>query len=96
MLGHWTGEQAGGGGGARRWDSQQNVLLVLLEDAGDVLEDIGREQVDAAVDDVAHKGAGLLHIVQDLEQPDDEEGQIKVGTNEIINLNLNVYIYICP
>ena len=67
-----------GGGGARRWDSQQNVLLVLLEDAGDVLEDIGREQVDAAVDDVAHKRAGLLHVVQDLKGQDAQEGQIKV------------------
>lgn len=47
-------------------DSQQHVLLVLLENGADVLKDVGGEEVDAAVDDVAHKGARLFHIMQDL------------------------------
>lgn len=47
-------------------DSQQHVLLVLLENSADMLEDVGGEEVDAAVDDVAHKRARLFHIMQDL------------------------------
>lgn len=46
--------------------SQQHVLLVLLENSTDVLEDVGGEEVDPAVDDVTHKGARLFHIMQDL------------------------------
>lgn len=46
--------------------SQQHVLLVLLENSADVLKDVGGEEVDAAVDDVTHKGARLFHIMQDL------------------------------
>lgn len=46
--------------------SQQHVLLVLLENSTNVPKDVGGEEVDAAVDDVTHKGARLFHIMQDL------------------------------
>lgn len=46
--------------------SQKHVLLVLLEDGSDVLEYVWREQVYSTVYDVTDKGAGLLHIVQNL------------------------------
>ena len=45
------------------FDSQQHVLLVLLEDGADVLEDLGVEEVDAAVYDIAYKCARLFHIM---------------------------------
>lgn len=47
-------------------NSQQHVLLVLLENSADVLEDVRSEEVDATVDDVTHKRAWLFHIMQDL------------------------------
>ncbi len=47
--------------------SQLHVPLVLLENRSDVLEYLRSEQVYSTVDDVTHKSAGLLHIVQDLE-----------------------------
>lgn len=47
--------------------SQQHVLLVLLEHCSDVLEYLRSEQVYSTVDYVTHKSAGLLHIMQDLE-----------------------------
>lgn len=56
----WSGVGVGG------FNSQQHLLLILLEDCADMLEDVWVEQVYAAVDDVTHKGAGLFHIMQDL------------------------------
>ncbi len=53
-------------------NSQQHVLLILLKDGADVLEDVGTEEINAAVYDVAHKRARLFHIMQNLneqEQP---------------------------
>jgi len=49
-------------------NSQQHVLLVLLEDGADMLEDVWLEEVYAAVYDIAHEGAWLFHIMQDLNQ----------------------------
>lgn len=49
-------------------DSQQHVLLVLLEHSANVLKDVRGEEVDAAVDDVTHKRARLFHIMQDLKK----------------------------
>lgn len=51
----------------RQLDSQQHVLLVLLENRSDVLEDLRVKQVDTTVDDVAHKGAWFFHVMQHLE-----------------------------
>lgn len=48
------------------FNSQQHVLLILLEDVSDVLEDVGVEEVYATVDDVTHKRAGLFYIMQNL------------------------------
>ncbi len=47
-------------------NSQQHVLLVLLEDGADMLEDVGVKEVYTAVYDVTHKCARLFHIMQDL------------------------------
>lgn len=47
--------------------SQQHVLLVLLENCSDVLEYLRSEQVYSTVDYVTHECAGLLDIMQDLE-----------------------------
>lgn len=46
--------------------SQLPILLVTLEDIPKGLQGFRGEEVDATVDDVTNKGAGLLHIVQDL------------------------------
>lgn len=59
-------DERGAAARARGGHSQQQLLLVPLEDLADVLEDGGREQVDAAVNDLANERAGLLHVVQDL------------------------------
>lgn len=48
------------------YNSQQHILLILLEDCADVLEDLRVKEVDTTVDDIAHKGAWLFHIMQDL------------------------------
>lgn len=48
------------------FNSQQHVLLVLLEDGADMLEDVGVKEVYTAVYDVTHKCARLFHIMQDL------------------------------
>lgn len=50
------------------FNSQQHVLLILLEDGADVLEDVWGKEVYAAVYDVAHKRAGLFHVVQHLNE----------------------------
>lgn len=50
------------------FNSQQHVLLVLLEDSADMLEDFGVKEVYATVYDVAHKCARLFHIMQDLKK----------------------------
>lgn len=47
--------------------SQQHVLLVLLENCSDMLEYLRSEQVYSTVDYVTHKCAGLLDIMQHLE-----------------------------
>lgn len=52
--------------GKKSLNSQQHVLLILLEDSADVLEDVWVEEVYAAVYDVAHKCAGLFHIMHHL------------------------------
>lgn len=52
-------------------DSQLHLLLILLEDGANVLEDIRVEQVDATVDDVAHKRARLFHIMENLRWKDE-------------------------
>lgn len=45
---------------------QKHVLLVLLKDGADVLEDLWVKQVYTTVDNIAHKRAGLFHIMQNL------------------------------
>lgn len=49
-------------------DSQQHVLLVLLENSANVLKDVRGEEVDATVNDVTHKRAWLFHIMKDLKK----------------------------
>lgn len=50
----------------KKRDSQQHVLLVLLENSANVLKDVRGEEVDATVNDVTHKRAWLFHIMKDL------------------------------
>lgn len=54
------------------FNSQQHVLLILLEDGADVLEDVWGKEVYAAVYDVAHKRARLFHVVQHLSEKHEE------------------------
>lgn len=54
------------GYGAMGSASQLPILLVTLEDVPKGLQGFWGKEVDAAVDDVADKGAGLLYVVQDL------------------------------
>ena len=42
------------------------ILLVTLENIPERLQGFWGEKVDATVDDVTDKGAGFLHIVQNL------------------------------
>lgn len=46
--------------------SQLPILLITLENIPERLQGFWGEKVDATVDDVTDKGAGFLHIVQDL------------------------------
>lgn len=46
--------------------SQLPILLITLEDIPKGFQGFWGKEVDATVDDVTDKGAGLLHIVQDL------------------------------
>jgi hypothetical protein len=46
--------------------SQLPILLVTLENIPERLQGFWGEKVDATVDDVTDKGAGFLHIVQNL------------------------------
>lgn len=46
--------------------SQLPILLITLENIPKRLQGFWGEKVDATVDDVTDKGAGFLHIVQDL------------------------------
>lgn len=48
------------------FNSQQHVLLVLLENGADMLKDVRVKQVYTTVDDVTDKCARLFHIMQDL------------------------------
>lgn len=52
--------------GTRGAASQVPILLITLEDFPEGFQSFWGKQVDAAVDDVAHESARLLHIVQDL------------------------------
>lgn len=52
----------------KSFNSQQHVLLILLKDWADMLEDVWVEEVYTAVYDVAHKCAGLFHVMQDLSE----------------------------
>lgn len=52
----------------KSFNSQQHVLLILLKDWADMLEDVRVEEVYTAVYDVAHKCAGLFHVMQDLSE----------------------------
>lgn len=63
-------------------NSQQHVLLILLEDGADVLKDVWVEEVYAAVYDVAHKCAGLLHVMHDLREQKSLEVAGRNGTSD--------------
>lgn len=45
----------------------QLILVVGSESMGQMLEDVGREDVPSSIDDVANKCLRLLHIVQHLD-----------------------------
>lgn len=66
----------------KSFNSQQHVLLILLKDWADVLEDVWVEEVYTAVYDVAHKCAGLFHIMQDLSEQKTFETEGKIGRSE--------------
>lgn len=59
-----------------RFNLQQHVLLILLEDCANMLEDIWVKEVYTAVDDVTHKCAWLFNIMQNLNRERKKEKRI--------------------
>lgn len=58
----------GVGHGVMEPASQLPILLITLENIPKRLQGFWGKEVDATVDDVTDKGAGFLHIVQDLQK----------------------------